>query len=112
MSGRSGRPRRQIKPELKDVVRERDGSTCRMCLEHSSKLQKQLQVHHIRPMEMGGNDRRKNLISLCDICHRVVHKNVERYIVPMRKYVDLLNKTGEHYTIEQIEKGEYSEIYK
>ncbi len=112
MAGRTGRPRRQIKPELKDIVRERDGFTCRMCLKHSSNLEKQLQVHHIRPVEMGGRDRRKNLISLCDICHRVVHKNVERYIATMRKYVELLNYTGRYYTMEQIERNDYCEVYK
>ena len=72
-----------------------------------SELKEQLQVHHIRPIEMGGRDRFKNMISLCHICHRIVHKNVGRYIDPMRKYVELLNKTGQHHTIDSIERGYY-----
>ena len=104
MTNRSGRQRRNIKPAIKDTIRKRDDYRCRMCLKEVGELKEQLQVHHIRPIEMGGRDRFKNMISLCHICHRIVHKNVERYIVPMRKYVDLLNKTGKYYTIEQIEK--------
>jgi 5-methylcytosine-specific restriction endonuclease McrA len=107
MAQRSGNQRRNLKPEIKDKVRQRDDSRCRLCLEHQDDLKKQLQVHHIRPVEMGGRDRFKNLISLCDLCHRIVHKNVERYIDPMRKYVELLNQTGQHNTIDSIERGYY-----
>ena len=107
MSNRSGNNRRNIKPEIKDKVRKRDGYTCRLCLKEADELKDQLQVHHIRPVEMGGRDRFKNLISLCNICHRIVHKNVERYIDPMRKYVDLLNQTGQRHTIDSIERGYY-----
>tara|TARA_B110001454_G_C12539589_1_gene358802 strand:- start:335 stop:586 length:252 start_codon:yes stop_codon:yes gene_type:complete len=78
-----------------------------MCLKEVDELKDQLQVHHIRPVEIGGRDRFKNLISLCNICHRIVHKDVGRYIVPMRKYVDLLNQTGQRHTIDSIEKGYY-----
>ena len=107
MSNRSGNNRRNIKPEIKDKVRKRDGYTCRLCLKEADELKDQLQVHHIRPVEMGGRDRFKNLISLCSICHRIVHKNIERYIPPMRKYVDLLNQTGQRHTIDSIERGYY-----
>ncbi len=110
MSQRSGKERRNIKPEIKDKVRKRDDFRCRMCLKHTEELSKQLQVHHIRPVEMGGRDRFGNLISLCDICHRVVHKNVERYINPMREYVSRYNQEGKRYTIDSIEKGYYLEI--
>jgi len=109
MANRSGRQRRNIKPEIKDKVRKRDDYRCRMCLKEVGELKDQLQVHHIRPIEIGGRDRFKNLISLCNICHRVVHKNVERYIVPMRKYVDLLNQTGQRHTIDSIERDYYSD---
>jgi len=107
MTNRSGRQRRNIKPEIKDRIRKRDDYRCRICLKQVSELKEQLQVHHIRPIEMGGRDRFKNMISLCHICHRIVHKNVERYIDPMRKYVELLNQTGQHHTIDSIERGYY-----
>ena len=110
MSQRTGKERRNIKPEIKDKVRERDDFRCRMCLKPSSELKEQLQVHHIRPVEMGGRDRFKNLISLCHICHRIVHKDVERYIDTMREYVSRYNQEGKRYTIDSIEKGYYLEI--
>ena len=107
MTNRSGRQRRNIKTAIKDTIRKRDDYRCRICLKQVSELKEQLQVHHIRPIEMGGRDRFKNMISLCHICHRIVHKNVGRYIDPMRKYVELLNKTGQHHTIDSIERGYY-----
>jgi 5-methylcytosine-specific restriction endonuclease McrA len=110
MSNRSGRARRNISPEAKDIVRKRDDFRCRLCLEHVDDLKGPLEVHHIRPVEMGGRDRRKNLISLCHLCHRIVHKNVERYIVPMREYVSLYNQQGKRYTIHSIEKEYYLEF--
>jgi 5-methylcytosine-specific restriction endonuclease McrA len=110
MSQRSGKTRRTIKPEFKDKVRKRDDFRCRMCLKPSNELQDQLQVHHIRPVEMGGRDRLKNLISLCRICHRIVHKDVESHIDTLRKYVSLYTQTGNRYTIDSIEKGYYLEF--
>jgi len=107
MTVRSGRPRRYIKPELKDKLRKRDGYTCRLCLTHANDLDHQLQVHHIRPVEIGGRDRFNNLITLCNLCHRVVHKDIPKWVDPMREYVSLLNSTGSYYTFEEIERGKY-----
>ena len=110
MTQRSGKIRRNIKPEFKDKVRKRDDFRCRMCLEHTDALRDQLQVHHIRPVEMGGRDRFKNLICLCKVCHKIVHKDVVKHIEPMRKYVSLYTSTGKRYTIDSIEKGDYFEF--
>ena len=99
MLKRSGKPRRYMSPSFKDKVRERDAFTCRICLTHVNELKEQLQVHHIRPVEMGGRDRLNNLISLCNCCHKSVHENIEAYIPELRTYVQLLKDTGKHFVI-------------
>ena len=96
---RSGKPRRFIKVKIKDNVRERDGFCCRICLAHVDSLDHQLQVHHIRPIEMGGKDRYSNLVSLCNHCHANVHENVHIWIKPLREYVQLYKSTGSRYAV-------------
>ena len=102
---RMGRERRFISPQLKDKVRERDQWTCRMCLTSVDDLDTQLEVHHIRPVNMGGRDRFNNLISLCSSCHSGVHYDedcVKFWIQPLRKYVQLLKETGVHMALIEV----------
>lgn len=33
-----------------------------------------IEQHHIRPRAMGGDNRKRNLIPLCQSCHREVHR--------------------------------------
>ena len=47
------------------AIRERDGNKCRCC-----GAEKRLPVHHIKSKIRGGTDDPKNLITLCNKCHR------------------------------------------
>jgi len=49
-------------------VLERDKWCCQCCGRPS-----ELQVHHITPRSQLGEDVEENLITLCAICHQVVH---------------------------------------
>jgi 5-methylcytosine-specific restriction endonuclease McrA len=54
--------------ELWKQVLVRDGWRCQNC-----GCMKVLQVHHIRSRGLLGDDREKNLITLCADCHRLIH---------------------------------------
>lgn len=55
--------------EVRLQVLERDGYRCQVC-----KNAENLDVHHIVARQDGGNDSPDNLITLCEHCHRKVHK--------------------------------------
>lgn len=42
-----------------------------------------LQLHHMIPIELGGNDSEYNLVYLCDKCHYRVHENINKVIKPI-----------------------------
>jgi len=98
-NSRTGKPRRFVDPAFKDKIRRRDEYRCRICLKKSFELNSKLQVHHIRPVSIGGRDRENNLITLCDKCHKEVHKDIDGWIKPLRSYVDLYKKTGQRYAL-------------
>ena len=50
-------------------VLERDGWRCQSC----GSMQ-QLQVHHQQFRSHGGDDSEENLITLCDGCHKLLHR--------------------------------------
>lgn len=54
--------------ELKYLVMDRDGNRCQYC-----GSDKQLCVHHIRPLRYGGLNRMWNLITVCRTCHLLDH---------------------------------------
>ena len=43
--------------------------TCEMC-----KQKGYIELHHIKPVILGGNDSKDNLINLCYDCHKIIHK--------------------------------------
>ena len=47
---------------------------CKRCQDKGKTRQADM-VHHIRPLKAGGEHRWDNLMSLCNKCHREVHKN-------------------------------------
>ncbi len=53
---------------LRWQVLERDGWRCQVCGCMSN-----LQVHHMTPRSLSGDDTSSNLMTLCDVCHRTVH---------------------------------------
>jgi len=56
----------------KAMVRHRDGYTCRCC--KGKRKDSRLEVHHIIYRSNGGSDDADNLITLCHLCHKDIHK--------------------------------------
>lgn len=56
--------------KLHRQVLRRDGWRCQHC-----GRPKDLQVHHIEARSHLGSDSEENLITLCAVCHRLVHRN-------------------------------------
>lgn len=54
---------------VRDLVAKRDNHTCRLCGRAG------VEVHHILPKSEGGADNPINLILLCNICHKLIHRN-------------------------------------
>lgn len=61
---------KKLPPEIREEVLKRDGYACRKC---GSK--ENLQIHHIKYRSKGGSDDLNNLITLCEFCHWIVHKD-------------------------------------
>ena len=63
--------------ETWDVIRQailkRDGYCCKLCLSDDTTLQ----VHHLIPVEQGGETVPANLLTLCDLCHGIIHPWIE-----------------------------------
>ena len=68
---RQKRPRLRLDSEsyarLHQEVLERDGYRCQRCGNLND-----LQVHHINPRSLLGDDAEHNLITLCRICHEAL----------------------------------------
>ena len=72
-------------------VYRRDGYMCAVCGDPRS-----LQIHHFAPRGRGGSDEPSNLITLCGVCHGVVHKKITPpsgmkvvdYVEAMRVYLE------------------------
>ena len=64
-----GRPTRTIPDGLRRAVAVRDGG-CARCGRPPSWCG----VHHVLPWEHGGETKIANLVMLCRVCHRLVHR--------------------------------------
>jgi 5-methylcytosine-specific restriction endonuclease McrA len=62
------KPARQLNgwawTQTKQAVVERDGYACTEC-----GSTRELEVHHLRPLRLGGTDDLENLVTLCAVCH-------------------------------------------
>ena len=56
-------------PALRRRIKQRDGNRCRVCGSTES-----LRVHHVRGVAGGGSHGERNLVTLCDTCHRTMHR--------------------------------------
>jgi 5-methylcytosine-specific restriction endonuclease McrA len=65
-----GRRHRRPSPALRRAVRERDKGRCQFPGCHSRRTD----IHHIRHWARGGKTRLRNLISLCEAHHVIVHE--------------------------------------
>ena len=69
--------RREISPELRKSVYQRDGFRCKLC----QKVGGQLTLHHKIPLyaDKTKNTDADNLVTLCRECHRKVNNNENKY---------------------------------
>jgi len=58
----------KIPKRLKQRTRERDNNRCVRCGCNNG-----LHIHHIIPLSKGGGHELKNLVTLCEDCHRMAH---------------------------------------
>ena len=56
----------------REAVLHRDNYTCQCC----GKKHVKLEVHHIIFRSMGGTDDERNLITLCEKCHKAIHDGI------------------------------------
>ena len=56
----------------REAVLHRDDYTCQCC----GKKHVRLEVHHIVFRSLGGSDDEKNLITLCEKCHKAIHDGI------------------------------------
>lgn len=69
--------------DQRDRIRTRDNYICQSCGQTEGQLNRELDVHHIRPFSDFTGDWKEanktiNLISLCQICHPRVERNIIR----------------------------------
>ncbi|MBC8366286.1 HNH endonuclease, partial [bacterium] len=65
------RNKASIPPSQRRAVLMRDGHRCQTKGCRSTNF---LEVHHIKPRSMSGDNREENLITLCSSCHRHLHE--------------------------------------
>ena len=56
----------------REAILHRDNYTCQCC----GKKHVRLEVHHIVFRSLGGSDDEKNLITLCEKCHKAIHDGI------------------------------------
>ena len=64
--------------ELKKIVRDRDDNACFLCNHKNSKNYSKLAVHHVDLNKR--NSCLKNLITICDTHHGMIHRKDEKDI--------------------------------
>lgn len=57
--------------ELSEEVKKRDNYCCVIC-----QSTKKLEVHHILALSRGGTNAKRNLITLCEKCHKKRHRHL------------------------------------
>jgi 5-methylcytosine-specific restriction endonuclease McrA len=70
----------------KKRVRYRDKHQCQICGEVLPVHYGRLEVHHIDYRCKGGSDELENLVTLCDLCHAVIHDHMGPAWVGLDKF--------------------------
>lgn len=65
--------REQIDPSVKKATLARDNFTCQCCKRGGESYVDSLDFHHVLPVALGGEDSVSNGVTLCVLCHRLVH---------------------------------------
>jgi len=67
------RPDAETWEVIRTAILRRDGYKCKLCLSDDTTLQ----VHHLIPVEQGGETIPTNLLTLCSMCHETIHPWIE-----------------------------------
>ena len=69
---------REVQPQLRQLVFERDNHTCQKCSKYKDELEVGLHCHHIWPLNEDpiGSADVDSCITLCAECHKWIHQNV------------------------------------
>lgn len=92
--------RQKMATSLRDEVLALDRHSCRFCGTKRSKLD----VHHVIYRSGGGKDVRHNLLTLCSVCHDVVHSDRKRWQPLCLGVVWLRDVEGRHVDVPGLEK--------
>ena len=68
---------------LRARVLRRDRGRCRKC------GRKATEVHHVKPLHEGGDNRMSNLVALCRACHAKQHR-ADNVSADWRRYLETL----------------------
>lgn len=62
-----------LDPVLRKATLARDNNTCRCCGISGQEFVEVFDVHHIIEVYLGGSDDINNLITVCTVCHKLIH---------------------------------------
>lgn len=62
-----------LDPALRKAVLVRDDNTCQCCGLHGQEYNDVFDIHHKVEVYLGGSDDINNLITVCTVCHRLIH---------------------------------------
>ena len=65
--------RERIEPTIKKATLARDNYTCQCCLRGGESYVDSLDYHHQLPVALGGEDTVANGVTVCVLCHRLIH---------------------------------------
>ena len=66
-----------VAPCIRQEIKTKQGCRCGLCSQ--KKNPRQLEIHHIKPRCEGGTNEKENLVALCVVCHRSVHRWFNHY---------------------------------
>ncbi len=115
--------REHLDPALRKSVLARDDNTCMCCGLHGQEYVGVFDVHHKVEVYLGGSDAIDNLITVCTVCHRLIHSygRGELYIRPeedlsedekvkFKKIVKLGNKIREGMAMKGMKKEQLKKV--
>lgn len=70
----------------KNWARNRDKQQCQICGDVSPVPFGRLEIHHIIYRCKGGSDKLDNLVTLCELCHAVIHDHMGPAWVGLSKF--------------------------
>lgn len=97
----------QLQEDIRQEVLERYNYRCQFCGvtedQHKDERGRGLDIHHIIPRRMGGDDTVKNLISVCVECHRTLESTQGDAIEQMKE--NLLTEDEYEDKVKELEKN-------